>query len=66
MNDSNEELRKAVALFRYGLVADVLQLPLGSQEIRRSRRQKAQRTSGIPGTRRTRVAGETRRDWGRL
>ena len=63
MNDSDEELRKAVALFRYGLVADVLRLPLGSRDIRRALHEKAQRTYIIPGTRRTRVAVETMRDW---
>ena len=30
MNHPDEELRKAVALFRYGLIADVLRLPLGT------------------------------------
>ncbi len=63
MNDSDEALRKAVALFRYGLIADVLPLPLGSRDIRRALHQKAQRTYTIPGTRRTRVAVETMRDW---
>ena len=63
MNDPDEELRKAVALFRYGLIADVLRLPLGSREIRRALHEKAQRSYVIPGTRRTRVAVETMRDW---
>ena len=59
----DEELRKAVALFRYGLIADVLRLAPGSPDIRRALREKAQRTYVIPGTRRTRVAVETMRDW---
>ena len=63
MNHPDEELRKAVALFRYGLIADVLRVPLGSREIRRALHEKAQRTYIIPGTRRTRVAVETMRDW---
>ena len=63
MNHPDEELRKAVALFRYGLIADVLRVPLGSREIRRTLREKAQRSYTIPGTRRTRVAVETMRDW---
>ena len=63
MNHPDEELRKAVALFRYGLIADVLRLPLGSHDIRRALNEKAQRTYLIPGTRRTRVAVETMRDW---
>ena len=63
MSHPDEELRKAVALFRYGLIADVLRLPPGSREIRRTLNEKAQRTYTIPGTRRTRVAAETMRDW---
>ena len=63
MNHLDEELRKAVALFRYGLIADVLRLPPGSRDIRRALHEKAQRTYIIPGTRRTRVAVETMRDW---
>ena len=63
MSYPDEELRKAVALFRYGLIADVLHLPLGSRDIRRTLNDKAQRTYTIPGTRRTRVALETMRDW---
>ena len=63
MNDPDETLRNAVALFRYGLIADVLPLPPGSRDIRRALHQKAQRTYTIPGTRRTRVAVETMRDW---
>ena len=63
MNDPDEELRKAVALFRYGLIADVLRLPPGSGAIRRTLNETAQRSYVIPGTRRTRVAVETMRDW---
>ena len=63
MNPTDEELRKAVALFRYGLIADVLRVPPGSRDIRRALNEKAQRTYVIPGTRRTRVAVETMRDW---
>ena len=63
MTPPDEELRKAIALFRYGLIADVLRLPPGSRDIRRALHHKAQRTYTIPGTRRTRVAVETMRDW---
>ena len=63
MHHRDEELRQAVALFRYGLIADVLRLPPGSREIRRTLNEKSQRTYTIPGTRRTRVAVETMRDW---
>ena len=44
MSHPDDELRKAVALFRYGLIADVLPLPPGSREIRLRLREKAQRT----------------------
>ena len=44
----------------------MLRVPLGSREIRRTLHEKAQRTYTIPGTRRTRVAVETLRDWLRL
>ena len=63
MHYPDEELRKAVALFRYGLIADVLRLAPGSPDIGRTLHEKAQRTYVIPGTRRTRVAVETMRDW---
>ena len=63
MNHSDDELRQAVALFRYGLIADLAPLPPGSPGIRQRLRDKAQRTDTIPGTRRTRVAAETMRDW---
>ena len=66
MHPTDEELRKAVALFRYGLIADGLGLPPGSRDIRRALHEKAQRTYVIPGTRRTRVAVETMRDWLKL
>ncbi len=63
MSYPDEELRRAVALFRYGLIADVLGLPPGSRDIRRALNEKAQRSYVIPGTRRSRVAVETMRDW---
>ena len=63
MSDPDEALRNAVALLRYALITDMLPLPLGSRDIRRALHQKAQRTYTLPGTRRTRVAVETMRDW---
>ena len=63
MNDRDDELRQAVALFRYGLIADLVHLPPGTAGIRQRLREKAERTYTIPGTRRTRVAAETMRDW---
>ena len=63
MNDRDDELRQAVALFRYALIADLVHLPPGTAGIRQRLREKAERTYTIPGTRRTGVAAETMRDW---
>ena len=63
MNDRDDELRQAVALFRYGLIADLVHLPPGTAGIRQRLREKAEHTYIIPGTRRTRIAAETMRDW---
>ena len=63
MQHCDEELRQAVALFRYGLIADLVHLPPGTPGVRKRLREKAERTYTIPGTRRTRVAAETMRDW---
>ena len=63
MNDRDDELRQAVALFGYALIADLVHLPPGTAGIRQRLRDKAERTYTIPGTRRTGVAAETMRDW---
>ena len=34
MNDAEEQLRREVALFRYGLIADLVHLPPGTPGIR--------------------------------
>jgi putative transposase len=54
---------QAVALFRYGLIADLAQLPPGSAGLYARIREKAAADYTIPGTTRTRVAAETIRDW---
>lgn len=54
---------QAVALFRYGLIADVLHLPVGSRGLYQCLRQKAAADYTIPGSSRTRVAAETLRHW---
>src|SRR5437879_10168635 len=54
---------EAVALFRYGLIADLLHLPLGHRTLHAHRREKADREYEIPGSARRRVAAETLRDW---
>ena len=63
MNDRDDELRQAVALFRYGPIADLAHLPSGTRGIGAKRREQADKTYAIPGTRRTRVAVETMRGW---
>lgn len=63
MSDTPTDLRRDVALFRYGVIADLLVLPRGSPERRQAMREKAGRRWIIPGSRRTRVAVETMRDW---
>jgi hypothetical protein len=47
---------QAVALFRYGLIADLLHMPLGSRGLYPRLREKAALDYVIPGSSRTRVA----------
>ncbi len=63
MSDTPTDLRRDVALFRYGVIAELLALPPGSPERRQAMRDKARLRWTIPGSRRTRVAVETMRDW---
>jgi len=63
MNDTATDLRQAIALFRYGLIADLVHLPPGTKGLYRQLEAKAAQAYTIPGTRRTRVAAETLRDW---
>ena len=57
---SHEE---SVALFRYGLIADLLHLRPGDRTLHARLREKAEREYEIPGSARRRVAAETLRDW---
>ena len=63
MNDTPVDLRHAVALFRYGLIADLVHLPPGTKGLYRRLEEKAAHEYAIPGSSRTRVAAETLRDW---
>jgi len=58
-----KELRQQVALFRYGLIADLVNLPPGSPGLYQRLHEKAAREYTIPGSARTAVAAETLRDW---
>ena len=62
-NTPDDDTRQAVALFRYGLIADLANLPRGTPGIGARLRAKAAQDHDIPGTTRTRVAAETIRDW---
>jgi transposase InsO family protein len=55
--------RKALALFRYGLIADLIHLPAGSRGLYARLREKAAADYSIPGSNRIRVAPETLRHW---
>ena len=63
MKDTDTDHRHAVALFRYGLIADLVHLPPGTEGLYQRLEEKAAKDYRIPGTRRTRVAPETLRDW---
>ena len=59
----DDDTRQAVALFRYGVIADLVNLPPGTPGIGARLRAKAEKDHVIPGTVRTRVAAETMRHW---
>ena len=59
----DDDTRQAVALFRYGVIADLVNLPPGTPGIGARLRAKAEKDYVIPGTVRTRVAAETMRHW---
>ena len=64
MTDEAQSPETQVALFRYGLIADCVQLPKGKGNgISSALAAKAKLHYAIPGTRRTQVAVETMRDW---
>ena len=63
MNDADTDHRQQVALFRYGLIADLVRLEPGSKGLYAKIANKAAGEYTIPGTTRTRVAAETIRDW---
>ena len=66
VNNSDDDLRQAIALFRYGVIADLVHLPLGTPGIGDKLRDKASQPCTIPGSERTHVAAKTIRGWIRL
>jgi transposase-like protein len=63
MNENEQQRRQAIALFRYGLIAELLHLNERSRGLYAKLREKAAATYTIPGSRRTHVAAETLRHW---
>lgn len=64
MKDERTEHAEKVALFRYGLISDLLQpAPDDARKLYERLKEKAGKSYCIPGSRRTSVAVETLRDW---
>ena len=63
MNDADSDRRQNIALFRYGLIADLLQPSPDDKGLNERLAAKAALDHTIPGSTRTRVAAETLRDW---
>jgi len=63
MKNWDDELKQQVALFRYGLIADVVCLEPGTKGIYDKLEKKAARDYVIPGSSRTSIAKETFRSW---
>ncbi len=66
MNNSHDDLRQEIALFRYGVIADLVHLPVGAPGAGALIRAKAERSYVIPGSDRTLVAANTIRGWIKL
>lgn len=62
-NDADADARQQVALFRYGLIADLIHLPRYHKGLYKLLEKKAEAEYSIPGTLRRRVAVETLRGW---
>ena len=59
----DDKIREQIALFRYGLIADLLHREERARGLYPLLREKAERVYEIPGSRRCHVAAETIRDW---
>ena len=66
MKDHDDEVREAIALFRYGVIADLVHRPWGAPGIGERLKEIAGRTYVIPGSDRTRIAANTLRGWVKL
>ena len=63
MKKDDNDLKQQVALFRYGLISDIVCLEPGTKGIYKKIKEKAARNYTIPGSRRDRIRAETFRDW---
>lgn len=63
MNDDAKKKSDDVALFRFGVIGDLVHLPPGTKGMSARLREKAEIDYRIPGSTRGRVASETIRDW---
>ena len=63
MKNWDDELKQRVALFRYGLIADIVCLEPGTKGLYDKLKEKAARDYVIPGSSRTFIAQETFRSW---
>ena len=59
----DDKIREQIALFRYGPIADLVHREERARGLYPLLREKAERVYEIPGSRRSRVAAETIRDW---
>ena len=59
----DDKKKQEIALFRYGLISDLINIPPGTRGQKGKIRQKARRKYHIPCSDRTTVADETIRDW---
>lgn len=62
-DDKQKRFQNDVALFRYGVLSDLVHLPPGAPGISERLREKSEIDYRIPGSHRTRIAAETIRDW---
>ena len=62
-SEAHEVLRQRVAVFRYGVIAEVVQHPSGTPGLYAMLVERAQREYDIPGSKRRRIAAETLRGW---
>ncbi len=63
MKNDDNDLKQQVALFRYGLISDIVCLEPGTKGIYCKLKEKAARNYTIPGSSRDRIRAETFRDW---